>query len=86
MAWNLTATGDIQAERGSAAHAVEEQLLAELRAVLAKPEYGTVGTFLRGTHVVTTTVHVPEPEQPDTAGDAEPQPAAPARPGRSAKG
>lgn len=72
MAWSLAVSGDVRAERGSAAHAVEEQLAAELNAVLSKPEYGVLTTYFRGNHVVTTHLHVPVPVEAEPTLEPEP--------------
>ena len=55
MTWMLTASGhpDISAD----ARALEEKLVAELRAVLSKPEYKAVSSWFRGVHTAVTDVH-----------------------------
>ena len=74
MTWNLTASGHAAIPAGEAtSNSVEQQLLAELTAVLSKPEYGGTMSLLRGVHVAATGLHVQvrvpvvEPEQQESA-------------------
>lgn len=55
MTWMLTASG--RPGIGPEAHALEDKLVAELRAVLSKPEYKAVASWFRGVHTVTTDMH-----------------------------
>jgi hypothetical protein len=52
MAWNLAAVGE-------ALEDAEQALLAEIRAVLAKAEYGTTASSLHGGSVSADPAHSP---------------------------
>lgn len=71
MTWMLTASG--HPGIGAEAHALEEKLVAELRAVLSKPEYKTVSSWFRGMHTARTDMH----QGPQISAEAGPELAVP---------
>lgn len=90
MTWMLTASG--QAPAASDVRGwleLEHKLVAELQAVLSKPEYGAVSSWFRGVHAFSSDVHrTPAAPIPVAAADALQAPetapkGAPARRGKS---
>lgn len=79
MSWMLNVSGQIP--HGLDAREVEHRLAAELNAVLSRPEFGAVTSWLRGIHVASSSVHrAPEATPQDetaVAPVAEPAPPAP---------
>jgi len=64
----LTASGHPAAEGW---HETEAKLVAELKAVLAKPEYQAVSTWFRGVHTAASNLHEAAPPPP-AMDDAKP--------------
>lgn len=73
MTWMLTASGHPGV--GPESHALEERLVAELRAVLSKPEYKAVSSWFRGMHTAHTDMH----QGPQISAQANPAPAEPTK-------
>lgn len=67
MTWMLTASG--RTDMGNW-HETERKLVAELQAVLSKPEYKALSSWFRGMHISTSAVHEPAKRPIATADDA----------------